>query len=117
VVCGGVFFLSFLILFKDTFRPERSLTHRAAAQRRLASQAQRVRCSSESSVVGNEPIKEKGHDNDSASQIQRCETIVPTSTAGLGDVRLSIKDINPFPPYFRILSRKNNALILTVNGE
>jgi hypothetical protein len=120
MICGGVIFLSFLILFKDTFRRERSLTYCAALQRRLASR-ECVRGSSESIVGGCESSKDQTPDNDPGRQLQHqgvpVETPMPTSTTGLNDVRLSIKDINPFPPYIRILSRKNNVLMSTVNGE
>ncbi|KAG1760780.1 major facilitator superfamily domain-containing protein [Suillus occidentalis] len=68
-------FLSFLILFKDTYRRERSLTYCSALQRLLNSKE-----------------------------------------AILNNIRLSIRDINPFPPYFQILSRKNNVVILIANG-
>lgn len=119
-ICGGVIFLSFLILFKDTFRHERSLTYCAALQRRIASR-ERVRCSSESTITEPECSKGQAPTDDPEKQLQHQsvpgETPVPTPTAELHDLRLSITDINPFPPYFRILSRKNNIAILTANGE
>ncbi|KAG2060694.1 MFS general substrate transporter [Suillus hirtellus] len=92
LICGVVIFLFFLILFKDTYRCERSLTYCSALQRRSASRG---------------PFQ---------------LPVVPekissaTPTPGPDNIRLSIKDINPFPPYFQILSRKNNVLVLTVNG-
>ncbi|KAG2357342.1 hypothetical protein BDR07DRAFT_1453128 [Suillus spraguei] len=85
LICGAVVFLSFLILFKDTYRRERSLTYRSALQRLAPKKPSRPR-----------------H--------------VQDATSGLEDFRLSIQDINPFPPYFRILSRKNNVFILAANG-
>ncbi|KAG1743214.1 vacuolar DHA amino acid exporter [Suillus paluster] len=119
MICGSVVFFSFLILFKDTYRRERSLTYRSALQRRLATQ-EPIQRLSESSIGGYESSKDQTHVKDPEKQLQL--PIVPdgtpavTSTPGLDDIKLSIIDINPLPPYFRILSRKNNVVILTANG-
>ncbi|KAG2146237.1 vacuolar DHA amino acid exporter [Suillus clintonianus] len=112
LICGGVVFLSFLILFKDTYRRERSLSYRSALQRSLTSR-EPVRSSSESTIAGNEPSKDQTLVKDTEKQLYSSAV---ASTPGLDNVRLSIRDINPFPPYFRILSRKNNVLILIANG-
>lgn len=116
LICGAVTFLSFLILFKDTYRRERSLTYRSALQRLVASQ-EPVQSPNESIISGKDssiPIK------DTEKQLQPLNvpdtTPVPLSTPGFDDFRLSLQDINPFPPYFRILSRKNNVFILIANG-
>ncbi|KAG2050022.1 vacuolar DHA amino acid exporter [Suillus hirtellus] len=119
LVCSAVVLLSFLILFKDTYRRERSLTYCSALQRLLASK-ERVRSTNTSTITGSEPSKDQTPVKDVEKQLQSPD--VPdnisavTSTPGLDDVKLSFKDINPFPPYFRILSRKNNVLILIANG-
>ncbi|KAG1720327.1 vacuolar DHA amino acid exporter [Suillus lakei] len=119
LICGGVVFLSFLILFKDTYRRERSLTYRSALQRLLNS-SESVQGSSESAIAVHESGKDRTSVKDTEKQLQLLnvpnDNSVVTSPPGLDNVRLSIKDINPFPPYFRILSRKNNVLILTANG-
>lgn len=118
-ICGGVTFLSFLILFKDTYRRERSLTYRSALKRLVASQ-EHVQSSKESTIARKEFSMDQTPVKDAEKQLQSLDdpgdTPVVTSTPRLDDVRLSIQDINPFPPYFRILSRKNNILILTSNG-
>jgi MFS family permease len=120
LICGGVVFLSFLILFKDTYRRERSLTYRSALQRHHTS-GDPVQSSSKSTITGYESSKDQVPMKDTEKQLQSPnvsgDRSAVTSTLGLDDVRLSIKDINPFPPYFRILSRKNNVLILIANGE
>lgn len=120
LICGVIIFLSFFILFKDTYRCERSLTYCSALQRRLASQ-EPVRRPSQSTIAGSEFSKDQTHDQDLEKQLQL--PVIPeeapsvTPTPEPDNIRLSIKDINPFPPYFQILSRKNNVLILTANGE
>lgn len=117
LICGVIIFLSFLILFKDTYRCERSLTYCSALQRRLASR-EPVRRPSQSTIAGSEFSKD---DQDLEKHVQLPvipeETPSATPTPEPNDIKLSIKDINPFPPYFQILSRKNNVLILTANGE
>ncbi|KAG2109883.1 vacuolar DHA amino acid exporter [Suillus discolor] len=116
LICGVVTFLSFLILFKDTFRHERSLMYRSALQR-LAASKEPVQSSNESiSTTQDSSIPVK--DIEKQPQPLYAPDAIPVliSTPGLENVRLSIQDINPFPPYFRILSRKNNVFILIANG-
>ncbi|KAG1869014.1 vacuolar DHA amino acid exporter [Suillus subalutaceus] len=119
LICGVIIFLSFLVLFKDTYRCERSLTYCAALQRRLASR-EPVRRPSESTIVDSEFSENQSHDKDLEKQVQLPvileETPSAIHTIEPDDIKLSIKDINPFPPYFQILSRKNNVLILIPNG-
>ncbi|KAG2067817.1 MFS general substrate transporter [Suillus decipiens] len=110
LICGAVVFLSFLILFKDTHRRERSLTYRSALQR-LATSKEPVKSSNESTTAGQDPSIPV---NDTEKQLQPLH--VQDTTPRLEGFRLSIQDINPFPPYFRILSRKNNVFILAANG-
>ncbi|KAG2089032.1 vacuolar DHA amino acid exporter [Suillus discolor] len=112
LICGVIIFLFFLILFKDTYRCERSLTYCSALQRRSASR-EPVRHPSQSTIAESEFSKNQTHDKDLEKQFQL--PVVPekipaaTPTPEPDNIRLSIRDINPFPPYFQILSRKNNA--------
>ncbi|KAG1745209.1 major facilitator superfamily domain-containing protein [Suillus lakei] len=119
LICGGVIFLSFLFLFKDTHRRERSLTYRSALKRLVASR-EHIQSHKESTIAGQESSQDQTPVKDTEKQFQPLDvpddTSVVTSTPGLNNVRLSIQDINPFPPYFQILWRKNNILILTSNG-
>ncbi|KAG2156791.1 vacuolar DHA amino acid exporter [Suillus bovinus] len=116
LICGVVTFLSFLILFKDTYRHERSLMYRSASQRLAASK--------EPVQSGNESIISKQDSSTSAKDIEKqldplhVPATVPVlnSMPGPNNPRLSIQDVNPFPPYFQILSRKNNVFILIANG-
>lgn len=119
LICGVIIFLSFLILFKDTYRCQRSLTYCSALQRRLASR-EPVRRPSQSTIAGSEFSENRTHGKDLEKQLQL--PVIPEETPSANptlepdDIRLTIKDINPFPPYFQILSRKNNVLILIPNG-
>ncbi|KAG2109884.1 vacuolar DHA amino acid exporter [Suillus discolor] len=119
LICEVVIFLSFLILFKDTYRRERSLTYCSALQR-LVTSKELIQSPNGSIIDGHESGKDQTQTQDIEKQLQTPSvtdsTSVITSTPGLDDVKLSIRDINPFPPYFRILSRKNNVVILIANG-
>ncbi|KAG2128725.1 vacuolar DHA amino acid exporter [Suillus clintonianus] len=119
LICEVLIFTSFLVLFKDTYRRERSLTYCSALQRLITSKV-RVQSSDVSVIAGHESSKDMTPVKDAEKQLQQPNVpdniSVTSSTPTMDDVRLSIRDINPFPPYFQILSRKNNALILIANG-
>jgi MFS family permease len=120
LICEVLIFLSFLILFKDTYRRERSLTYCYALQRLLDSK-EPTQSPNGSIIAGHKSDKDQTDTKDIEKQLQTPKVpdnaSVATSTPGLDNVRLSIRDINPFPPYFQILSRKNNVVILIANGE
>ena len=111
VIWGGVIFSAFLFLFKDTFRKERSLTYQNVLKRRT--QERKL-------APGERPIKEKTSvDGTSGTQtpnsdVEAQPAVVPA--LAIKEVNLSIADVNPIPPYLRILSRKNNVAILIPSG-
>ncbi|KAG2156818.1 major facilitator superfamily domain-containing protein [Suillus bovinus] len=119
LICEVVIFLSFLILFKDTYRRERSLTYCSALQRLLNSK-EAIQSPNGSIMNGHESSKDQTQAKDIEKQVQMPNVTdgasVVTSTPGLDDVKLSFRDINPFPPCFLIVSRKNNLVILIANG-
>ena len=112
VIWGGVIFSAFLFLFKDTFRKERSLTYQNVLKRRT----QERKLEQEE-----QPIKEKKTSVDGTSGTQTPNSDVEAQPAvvpalAIKEVNLSIADVNPIPPYLRILSRKNNVAILIPSG-
>ncbi|KAG1869008.1 MFS general substrate transporter [Suillus subalutaceus] len=122
VIWGGMIFSAFLFLFKDTFRKERSTTYQSVLKRRLREQ--------QSSEAKDEPRKiseKESQMNDekrmgskdvgaqtSPKDIEGQPTAIPASA--IREVKLSISDVNPFPPYLSIVSRKNNFAILIPSG-
>ncbi|KAG2034587.1 MFS general substrate transporter [Suillus americanus] len=122
VIWGGIIFSAFLFLFKDTFRKERSTTYQNVLKRRLREQ--------QSSEAKDEPRKiseEESQVNDekqtnskdvgaqtSSKDIEGQPMVIPASA--IREVKLSIADVNPFPPYLSIVSRKNNFAILIPSG-
>ena len=118
VIWGGVMLSAFFFLFKDTFRKERSLTYQYVLKRRI----QDRKLAQEKDAVGGErPISEKKTSRDGASGAQALKGDVEaqpvvTSALAIKEIKLSIADVNPFPPFLRILSHINNLCILTSSG-
>ncbi|PVF97146.1 MFS general substrate transporter [Serendipita vermifera] len=91
-IIGGIVLIS-LLMFKETFRRERSLTYQAAkrhAIRRLEK-------------------KQARQDKDAGSCI---ETGVKPTSVGLETAKVTLTDLNPFKPIWNILRRKNNLAII-----
>jgi MFS family permease len=119
VASGGIILAAFLFLFKDTFRLERSLTYQVALRRRV-NDVERLRPSSDSTVGERGPSKESSGVEASwprSSEGLTRDTHVPKPQPALTDITLSFADINPFPPLWKIIQRKNNLAILLANGE
>jgi MFS family permease len=108
VIFGGLMWFAFLLLFKDTFRRERSATYQmavkraraAAAKRRLEHREMRVAMSNGGSKDGSDPTPSG--------------TVTPDISAD--DIKLTLTDVNPLPPLYLIFKRKNNLAILLASG-
>lgn len=116
-IWGGVILAAFLFLFKDTFRKERSLTYQNVLKRRL----QECKLSQEKDAARGEQSVSKKTPQDGTPGVQTLKgdveaqpVVVPV--LAIKEVKLSIADVNPFPPFLRILSRRNNLCILTLSG-
>jgi MFS family permease len=55
-----------------------------------------------------------GENQTTSKDIEAQRTVIPASA--IKDVELSMSDVNPFPAYLLIVSRKNNLLILIASG-
>ncbi|KAG8214705.1 hypothetical protein J3R82DRAFT_9790 [Butyriboletus roseoflavus] len=117
--CGGVILGAFIFLFKDTFRFERSLTYQAALRRRTIT-AGNLKSTTDSTIA-----ESKGETEEKQAEVKKVSpqpssiedgTAIIKVESGLDDVRLSFSDINPFPPLWKIIQRKNNVAILLANG-
>ena len=119
VIWGGVMLSAFFFLFKDTFRKERSLTYQNVLKKRM----QDRKLAQEKDAAGGErPASEKKTSGDRTSGVQRPKGDVEAQpviapTLAIKEIKLSIADVNPFPPLLRILSRINNLCILTASGR
>ena len=129
-VFAGMCAFSF-IFFRETFRRERSLTYQTVLRRVLEQEAQKViqkqsasgkvlnqnvgqhMPTAEESRHGSAPGKNKAN-RDMGASIAMPTTEAPIATK---EIRLTLKDINPFRPMFQVLRRVNNVLILSASGE
>ncbi|KAG1815133.1 MFS general substrate transporter [Suillus subaureus] len=111
VIWGGIIFLAFLFLFKDTFRKERSVTYQNVLNSRLREQ----RSSGAKDESRNISKSEVGGENQTTlKDVEAQRMVIPTPA--IKDITLSMADVNPFPAYFSIVSRKNNLFILIASG-
>ncbi|KAJ3548715.1 hypothetical protein NMY22_g1153 [Coprinellus aureogranulatus] len=113
-VVSGSILLAFLLLFKDTFRRERSLTYQNAVRKRRA----------EAATARNRTSRKSGHEVD-ASASQAVGQDLERNDGAKGEaasfhsaatIKLSLKDINPVQPLAMVLRRKNNIIVLSSSG-
>ncbi|KAG1803465.1 MFS general substrate transporter [Suillus subaureus] len=110
-IWGGIIFLAFLFLFKDTFRKERSVTYQNVLKSRLQ-ELQSSEVKDKSPIISESEV---GGENQTISKdIEAQKMVVPASA--IKDVNLSMADINPFPACLSIFSRKNNLVIMITSG-
>lgn len=113
VIWGGIIFSAFLFLFKDTFRKERSVTYRNVLKRRIREQ-QSSEAKDQSRKISDKELQMNDENQTSSKDIEGQPTVVPPSA--IREIKLSIVDVNPFPPYLSIISRKNNFAIFIASG-
>ncbi|KAG1873278.1 MFS general substrate transporter [Suillus tomentosus] len=113
VIWGGIIFSAFLFLFKDTFRKERSVTYQNVLKRRLREQ-QSSEAKDDSRNISEKELRVNGENQTNSKDIEAQPAVIPA--LAIREVKLSIADVNPFPPYLSILSRKNNFVILIPSG-
>ncbi|KAG9315668.1 hypothetical protein JVU11DRAFT_3314 [Chiua virens] len=117
--CGVILLAAFVFLFKDTFRFERSLTYQAALARRTHA-ARNLGCSTVPMAAANktETEEKQASSKNLTSQSSSIEDGIPAIKveAGMAEVGLSFSDMNPFPPLWKVMRRKNNIAILFANG-
>ncbi|KAH9046681.1 major facilitator superfamily domain-containing protein [Lactarius hengduanensis] len=111
----GVSVVLFVFFFRDTFRKERSLTY----QRVLAS---RRSAASKRSSVASDPAYELDTKSKGEAAVTVGEVSGPAATVTVAgpqagaEIALSFKDVNPFPPLFLVLKRRNNIATLFPSG-
>ncbi|EIW78231.1 MFS general substrate transporter [Coniophora puteana RWD-64-598 SS2] len=123
-IWGGVIFAAFAFLFKDTFRKERSLTYQNVLKRRIRErqqhEQQKARKSRSGDVtpatarpsVENEHANEKEQGSPKDLEAQR----VVVSAEVMKEIKPSLADVNPLPPYWRVIKQKNNLVAITSSG-
>ncbi|KIJ10878.1 hypothetical protein PAXINDRAFT_119245 [Paxillus involutus ATCC 200175] len=115
VILGGVIFAVFLFFFHDTFRRERSLAYQNALKRHVLEHklTQAVR-GDENPVSEKKMSEERAEEQPTPKDVEAQPVVIPG--AAIKEVKLSLPDVNPFPPYMRILSHRNNVIIFIPAG-
>ncbi|TFY56644.1 hypothetical protein EVJ58_g7508 [Rhodofomes roseus] len=134
----GLCTLSF-VFFRDTFRRERSLTYQSVLKRVLEQEVKKAAAEAARHLVSEKPVDADdartavvsgddksskdanardalggdADDRDVEAQATLSASEIP---AAVKEVRLSLKDVNPIGPMIRVLSRRNNLVILFASG-
>ena len=109
VIFAGLNFLSFLLFFKDTFRQERSSIYQMVLNRRTQERNQ----------MASQPMIANNSDDDSG-RVQTDDNTLAQQAINpppLTETKLSLTDVNPFPPLLLVLRRWNNLMILLPSGK
>ncbi|KAH7915438.1 MFS general substrate transporter [Hygrophoropsis aurantiaca] len=115
VIWGAIIFLAFLLLFQDTFRRERSLTYQNVLKKRIRSNAL-AKAKADSQDTVSHPSTEEKITKNASNQDPEAQTPTIVPAAAIKEVKLSLADVNPFPPYLKIIGRTNNLAILIPSG-
>jgi len=124
-IFGGFNLCSFLFLFKDTFRKQRSLTYQSAIRRHIwEDEMRRAKQASQETVmstaVGHPHVTEKDLETEKTTHVSQEDVesqITPKTLPKAAEVKISLRDINPIGPLWAILRRTNNLVILFASGE
>ena len=108
---GTILFIAFM-LFKDTFRRERSLAYQTAVAR-LRIRSEKVK--SREHASGNPDRKPENSTGTLEKDSNKSEG--STTAEAAKDIRLSLTDVNPVPLVVQIFLRKNNTAILFPSCE
>ena len=125
MICGAVVLLALVLIFKDTFRKERSLAYQNALQSRIRQQeAQHSSISTQTTIAPPAAVKLPPPALGSTTSLHETgihdiETNVPVVAppSSTIDITLSLADVNPFPPLLKILTRLNNLAVLFASGK
>ncbi|KAF9015829.1 MFS general substrate transporter [Hymenopellis radicata] len=125
-ILAGVVFLGFLLLYKDTFRKERSATYQALIKRRLKEQAAKKLKEEEQAAQSRpESLKEKEREagdreartTNSSRDVEKAEPMAEVGALVKDPtLKISMRDVNPIKPLWLVLRRWNNALMLFASG-
>jgi hypothetical protein len=127
-VLGSILFIAFL-LFKDTFRRERSLAYQSAVVRlRSRRRAKEKSAAPITNDTGKATSAENKNQEETGPEIQEIgkggqqpslvnEKNCPEGSESVKDIKLSLADVNPFPQVVQIMMRKNNIVIYFPSGE
>ncbi|KAE9397721.1 MFS general substrate transporter [Gymnopus androsaceus JB14] len=111
---GGAAFLSFLLLFKDTYRCERSLTYQNVLKARLREAARKKALRAEQAELDS-PGGNLPHEN-TAKDLEKQDITVTEASEIIPQVKLGLRDINPFTPLLLTIRRTYNVFMILASG-
>ncbi|KAJ7353399.1 vacuolar DHA amino acid exporter [Mycena albidolilacea] len=111
---SGVLILLFL---KDTFRKERSLTYQNVLKSRLKSHATRPVAKSRTASIAERPSLPVNLEKQQIPALRLFDThTVAAADVALREMKLTLRDVNPFRPLWLVVRRMNNLAILVASG-
>jgi hypothetical protein len=129
VIFAGLNLLSFVFIFKDTFRRERSLTYQQVLHRLEQERSASTTSSKRASQVtlGTPSPSKKASQGDSTPTTDETQGIElrdmergdprQEPSQRMDDITLSLKDVNPVGPVLVVLRRMNNFTMLFASGR
>ena len=113
----GCCLVAFLFFFRDTFRMERSLLYQTVLKSVKEHQHEKeLIASRRSSMATLRSGKSMPAPDLEAAEEQKEKEVAAAPAVPAHEVKLSLKDVNPFPPLVLILRRWNNLAILSASG-
>ncbi|TFY83415.1 hypothetical protein EWM64_g590 [Hericium alpestre] len=106
----------FTFFFRDTYRRERSLVYQAVLRRNLKQRARLWNSSKSSSKTEVCPEEDKKAPLPLVTEANLDITETSSPPSPTLEVRMSIRDVNPFPTQILLLRRWNNVVILIASG-
>ncbi|KAA1473813.1 MFS general substrate transporter [Dentipellis sp. KUC8613] len=116
VIFMGCILVMFVGFFRDTFRRERSLVYQTSLRRNREQREREMLASKRSSGTGVCQQAEKEAKQEVQSAVEPVEAPPESATPPIEDIRLSVADVNPFPPLLFVLRRWNNLAIFLSSG-
>ncbi|KAJ7353400.1 vacuolar DHA amino acid exporter [Mycena albidolilacea] len=108
--------LIFLFL-KDTFRKERSLTYQNVLKSRLKSHATGSVATSRTASIAEPPSLPADLEKQQIPALRLSDThTVAAADVALREMKLTLRDVNPFRPLWLVVRRMNNLAILVASG-
>lgn len=112
---GGAVFLSFLLLFKDTYRCERSLTYQNVVKAKLREVAQKKSVEAAKAEFGSDDTG-FGSSQNASKDLEKQDITAIEASKIVPEVRLGLRDINPFTPMLLTIRRTYNIFMLLASG-
>ncbi|KAK7464981.1 hypothetical protein VKT23_006189 [Stygiomarasmius scandens] len=111
-IISGVVLLSFILLFKDTFRRERSYTYQAILKKRLADRAIAKKLPSTEDITPAAIVAPENPGADIEKQIITRSQVTNVAK----DIKVRVTDVNPFKPMWGVVTRPHNFTILVASS-